>query len=251
VFPASDSAIVVRRATTGREPRVLEGCDWVGDRFLRLDFGEPSSSATRAVVRDAARRLAAARLPGLVDATPAYATILLAFEARGLDAAAAQGAVLAALAGPGDADDAPAREVRVEVCYDPDLGIDLADVARRCASTPDEVVALHAGAEYVVQFLGFAPGFPYLTGLPERLHVPRWDAPRPRVAAGSVAIAGGQAGVYPCETPGGWRVLGRTPRRLFDAHAASPTALAIGDRVRFVPIPRERFDRLAAEGATR
>jgi inhibitor of KinA len=174
--------------------------------------------------------------------------VLLAFGADVDDGA--RDAALAALATPAAAPAMP-REVELEVCYEPDLAPDLADVARRCGVSPDEVVALHAGAEYVVQCLGFAPGFPYLTGLPERLRVPRHDAPRPRVPAGSVAIAGAQAGVYPCETPGGWRVLGRTPRRLFDPGAEPPALLAPGDRVRFVPVSRGRFDRLVAERASR
>jgi inhibitor of KinA len=98
------------------------------------------------------------------------------------------------------------------------------------------VVELHAGAEYEVYFVGFATCFPYLAGLPAELATPRLAAPRKRVEAGSVAIAGAQAGVYPLASPGGWRVIGRTPLRLFDPAGEPPPVLRMGDRVRFVPI---------------
>jgi hypothetical protein len=100
----------------------------------------------------------------------------------------------------------------------------------------DEVVAIHAGAEYLVYFLGFSPGFPYLGGLPESIAAPRLETPRRRVAAGSVAIGGRQTGVYPMASPGGWRIIGRTALRLFDVAADPPVLLRMGDHVRFVPM---------------
>jgi inhibitor of KinA len=157
--------------------------------------------------------------------------------------------VKAALRDLPDAAELPSRRVEVPVCYDEDLAPDLRDVARHVGLSADEVVRLHAGATYVVRFLGFSPGFPYLAGLPERLAMPRLERPRVRVPAGSVAIAGGQAGVYPQATPGGWRVVGRTPLRLFDADREPPALLRMGDLVRFVPVPRARFDALAASSA--
>lgn len=129
---------------------------------------------------------------------------------------------------------APARtaagQVVVDVAYD---GPDLDEVAARCRLSVDEVVALHSGAEYTVRFCGFVPGFAYLDGLPERLHVPRRDDPRTSIPAGSVAIAGEFAGVYPRPSPGGWRLLGRTDAVLWDADREPPALLAPGTRVRF------------------
>ena len=109
---------------------------------------------------------------------------------------------------------APATLVEVPTTYD---GEDLEDVARPWDMTREEVVATHTGTEFVVAFCGFAPGFAYCTGLPERLAVPRLDSPRPRVPAGSVGLAGQFTGVYPTASPGGWRLLGRTDLRLWDA----------------------------------
>jgi KipI family sensor histidine kinase inhibitor len=123
--------------------------------------------------------------------------------------------------------------VEIPVVYD---GEDLAAVARRTGLGVDEVVARHSGRDYRVWLLGFAPGFPYLGVLDEVLHLPRRTTPRARVAAGSVAIAGAQTGIYPSESAGGWHVIGRTARTLFDPAAAEPFLLRPGNTVRFVAV---------------
>ena len=121
--------------------------------------------------------------------------------------------------------------VEVPTTYD---GEDLEDVARRWDMTLDEVVATHTGTELVVAFCGFAPGFPYCTGLPGRLAVPRLDSPRTRVPAGAVGLAGPFTGIYPTASPGGWRLIGRTDLVLWDTDRDPPATLAPGTRVRFV-----------------
>lgn len=132
--------------------------------------------------------------------------------------------------------DQPAgREHRFEVAYGGADGPDLVAVAERLGRSAREVVASHAGAAYVVGFVGFSPGFGYLLGLPRELELPRRASPRARVPAGSVAIAGPFAGIYPQPTPGGWHLLGRCDATLFDPAVDPPSRLAPGDRVRFVP----------------
>jgi len=130
----------------------------------------------------------------------------------------------------------PGRLVEIEVRYGGAHGPDLEDVARHAALTPAEVVRAHTSVEYAVYMIGFAPGFPFLVGLPERLAMRRRDTPRLAVPAGSVAIGGGQTGIYPLETPGGWHIIGRTSVRLFRPEANPPTLLQLGDRVRFVAV---------------
>ncbi|GII27642.1 5-oxoprolinase subunit B family protein [Planotetraspora mira] len=125
-----------------------------------------------------------------------------------------------------------ARIVEIPVVYD---GDDLDSVAALTGLTVAEVIALHAGSEFVVGWLGFAPGFAYLIGLDPRLHAPRLDAPRTSVPPGSVAIAGPYSAVYPSASPGGWRLLGRTDVRVWDVAADPPTKLPPGTRVRFLP----------------
>lgn len=160
---------------------------------------------------------------GILDVVPAARTVLVS----GPGARAAVDAVLAVDLPPYSP---PTALVEIPVTYD---GVDLDDINGLAA---DEVIALHTSVEYVVAFLGFAPGFPYLTGLPERLRVPRLATPRTSVPAGSVAIADEWCGVYPTASPGGWRLLGQTAVTLFDARRDPPALLAPGTRVRFVAL---------------
>ncbi|MFB9684021.1 5-oxoprolinase subunit PxpB [Amycolatopsis plumensis] len=165
----------------------------------------------------------AARPPGVVDLVPGARSLLVV------------GGVAAVRALLEDADLAhpPAgepREVTLDVRYD---GEDLALIAADAGISPEAVVAMHTEAVYTVAFTGFAPGFGYLTGLPPQLRQPRLESPRTRVPAGSVGLAGEFTGVYPRESPGGWRLLGHTSATLFDPHADPPALFAPGDRVRF------------------
>jgi inhibitor of KinA len=139
--------------------------------------------------------------------------------------------------------------VEIPVCYDPEFGLDLADVAAHTNLSAADVVRLHAGATYDVCFLGFTAGFTYLGGMPEVLSTPRLTTPRRAVEAGSVGIAGQQTGIYPTQTPGGWRLIGRTPLRMFNPRASHATLLSPGDKLRFIPIARAEFDRLWWERA--
>ena len=141
------------------------------------------------------------------------------------------------------------REKEIPVCYGGDFGPDLADVCALHGMTPAQVVELHTSVTYTVYFLGFVPGFAYLGELPDALVTPRLTVPRRSVPAGSVGIAGKQTGVYPFATPGGWRLLGRTPTKMFRSDENALSFLTIADRVRFTPISPEEF--LALEKAQR
>lgn len=127
------------------------------------------------------------------------------------------------------------RLVEIPVIYGGEHGPDLVVVAEHAALTPGQVVELHSSSDYVVFFIGFQPGFPYLGGLDPRLHIPRRAEPRVAVPAGSVGIGGSQTGVYPLASPGGWQLIGQTRTALFDPLQQAPTLLRPGDRVRFVP----------------
>lgn len=220
---------------------------WIGDSSLRIGCGGENTPASRDLARRVLETLDRTPVTGLLDRTPAFATVLLRF--RPSDTPQAEARVRLALRGlfgaPDDVPDAPpARTLTIPVCYDPHFALDLESVAAIRQLSTAEVIRLHTQATYRVAFIGFTPGFPYLTGLPEALAVPRHTQPRTRVPAGSVAIASDQAGIYPREIPGGWRILGRTPLTLFDPARESPSLLSMGDHVRFVPISREEFERL-------
>jgi inhibitor of KinA len=140
---------------------------------------------------------------------------------------------------------ASARTVEIPVCYELPFALDLEEMAARLGLAVSEVVRLHVESPHRVLMIGFVPGHPYIGGLDARLAVPRRATPRPRMEAGSVAIANGQTSIYPLVTPGGWNVIGRTPLTLFDATREHPSLLEPGDAVRFVPITRQRFERYA------
>jgi inhibitor of KinA len=134
----------------------------------------------------------------------------------------------------------PPRTVDIPVCYGGDFGPDLGFVAAHCGLSEEQVIARHSAPGYRIYAIGFAPGFCYLGGLHQQLHTPRLESPRQKVAAGSVGIAGNQTGVYPLESPGGWRLIGRTPLRLFAPERTQPLLYEAGDIIRFRPItPRE------------
>lgn len=186
---------------------------------------------------------------GFLDSTPAYATLLIRFDPRA-DWRTSEARVRG-LVDPIDHSTSarentnPIRVVEIPVCYEPEFAPDLERVAIESGSSVLDVIAQHAAAEYKVAFIGFTPGFPYLLGLPEQLHSARLERPRIRVPAGSIGIAGGQTGIYPRETPGGWKLIARTPLRMFDPAKPEPSLLLPGNQVRFVPIDAQRFAALA------
>ncbi|MFN7020969.1 MAG: 5-oxoprolinase subunit PxpB [Phycisphaerales bacterium] len=220
---------------------------WFGDGCLRVEFAAEPPTIALARVHSAFATLRARPVPGLSDLTPAYRTLLLTFDAATLEHERAESQVRDSLreaveqsVGVGG------REVQVPACYDPAFAPDLDPLCRELGMTPEQLAHAHAGAAYTVAFIGFSPGFPYLVGLPERLHAPRHPSPRVRVEPGSIGIAGDQCGIYPQATPGGWRIIARTPLRLFDATGPIPAMLEPGDVVRFAPITAAKFHELAA-----
>ncbi|MBK6941693.1 MAG: 5-oxoprolinase subunit PxpB [Planctomycetes bacterium] len=230
--------------------RLTFHCRPVGDRAVLFTLGDRIDAEVNARALECARAVLRSGLPGIVDVVPAYASLLVHFEPRAwADRRRAPHVELIAALEPHLLPPAPARSNRrdvardrvIPVVYGGSHGPDLERVARHCGMTPDEVVRRHSAAVYRVAFLGFAPGFPYLLGLDPALATPRRPTPRTRVEPGAVGIAGAQTGVYPLATPGGWQLIGRTPRRLFDPTRDPPAWLEAGDRVCFVPIDGVRF----------
>lgn len=224
---------------------------------LLLRFGDSIDPATNARVHAAARVLREAAVPGVSDIAPAYASLLVRFDPLAPDSSALPETLAKAL-DPGlrqggeqhatTPERGTTRVMEIPVCYGGECGPDIDAVAEYAHLSRDEVITCHTTAAYTVAMLGFAPGFPYLLGLDKILHMPRRANPRTRVPAGSVAIGGAQTGIYPSELPGGWHLIGRTPRTLFDPRRDPPALLAPGDRVRFRAIDAREFARLAEHG---
>ncbi len=227
----------------------------LAESALLIELEQRVDSAVNAAARQLAQRIRMARLPGVEEVLPAYASVLLRFQPRAWQSqtdgphAALWRAISALPAATGKTEGKTTLH-RIPVCYGGCCGADLEDVARHCGLGVAELIARHTAVEYQVAMLGFAPGFTYLLGLDPALHMPRRATPRVRVPAGSVGIGGAQTGIYPAELPGGWQLLGRTPLPLFDAaNEDRPTLLRPGDRVRFEPVSADVFDQLAAEQA--
>lgn len=212
----------------------------------------PQSQITREAnerVRRLLRLLEMEPVEGVRNLHPAYCSLLVKFDVLKLRHEEVEGILRGYLARLDEVKLPEPRVVEIPVCYGGEFGPDLAEVAALREMTAAQVVERHAAVEYLVYFLGFVPGFAYLGELDKELVTPRLASPRRRVAAGSVGIAGNQTGVYPFATPGGWRLLGRTPLKMFRADRKDLSLLTIGDRVRFTPIDAERFTALEREWA--
>ncbi len=208
--------------------------DWsvepCGPRAWMARFGDGLSAEVMARALSVSRGLEENPPPGLREFTMGYASVLLEF---GDGAVPGPEEILRMLQRSSAGELPSGRHVEIPVVYD---GEDLEEVARRTGLSAADVVRCHAGRDYHVWLLGFSPGFPYLGVLDEALHLPRRETPRPRIAAGSVAIAGAQTGIYPAESAGGWHVIGRTPRKMFDPERRDPFLLRPGDTVSFVAV---------------
>ena len=211
------------------------------DNSLLIYFDQHISLAAHQQVAKLLRLLELQPLAGIRNLNPAYCSILVKFDALKFRHVELEALLIPYLDRLDEVRLPDPRQLEIPVCYGGDYGPDLANVSTMHGLTPQQVIDLHVSATYLVYFLGFTPGFAYLGGLPEALVTPRLPTPRRSVLPGSVGIAGHQSGVYPFATPGGWRLVGRTPIAMFRPDRSAMSLLSIGDRVRFTPIPPEQF----------
>jgi inhibitor of KinA len=211
------------------------------DQSLLVYCGQQITLAAHQRVRKLLGLLEREPIAGVRNLNPAYCSILVSFDALRLNHGGLE-EILRGYIGRLDTMQIPiGRELHIPTCYGAEFGPDLNDVAALHGMTPRQVIELHASVTYIVYFLGFVPGFAYLGELPEALATPRLDSPRRSTPPGSVGIAGNQTGVYPFATPGGWRLIGRTPISMFRADREAMSFLSIGDGVRFTPISAAQF----------
>jgi inhibitor of KinA len=223
----------------------------LGDSAVLVDFCATLDLEVNARIQRLAKAIQLRRPAWLRDAVPALGSLALHFDReklrRGRSPLALAGELVEkCLAGELPELEEFARTVELPVCYEAEFALDLAEVARRCGLGTDEVIRRHAGSPNRVLMVGFVPGHPYIGGLDPALSVPRRATPRQRVPVGSIATANAQTVIYPFDSPSGWSVIGRTPERVFDVRRSPPVLMSPGDRVRFVPITREEFQRRTA-----
>jgi len=225
----------------------------LGDAAVLIQFADIVSEEIHQQVTAAAKAIEQAPFLGWVESIPSFTGIAVYYDAYkiikpdGFDTVYAyvcnmlEQMIDEAAAEKGSMDK---EIVEIPVCYGGEYGPDLEEVAQRNGLLPEEVIQLHSGQDYLIYAIGFAPGFPYVGGVSEKIATPRKKTPRLRIPAGSVGIAGMQTGIYPIETPGGWQIIGRTPLALFRPEAQSPTLLNSGQYIRFRPIASEEYEHL-------
>ncbi|ULA60335.1 MAG: putative hydrolase subunit [Nitrospira sp.] len=216
---------------------------------VTVEFGATIDLRTNELVLAFTAAVDQAGISGLLEIVPTYRSATVYFDPLLTDAVTIMKDLRALTMNATATPSRPSLTHTIPVWYGGAAGPDLPDVARHARLTPEEAGELHASVTYRVFMLGFSPGFPYLGTVPAPLATPRLPTPRKHVAAGSVGIAGSQTGIYPQASPGGWRIIGRTPVVLFSLHRRKPFLLAPGDQVQFVPIEEEEFQQLSGEQA--
>ena len=235
------------------EPRLLP----FGDAAWTVEFGARIDPALHgrvlglldAVERSRKEAPFSAPFSGIVDLMPTFRSLTVCYDPRACDGERL-GEALLSLARTTEAARREGRHWHLPVCFDADLAPDLDDVAQTKGLSREAVIEILLGTSFQVYMIAFMPGFPYMGGLPEALEMPRLKSPRKAVPARSLAVAGSMCAVYPWESPGGWRLLGRTPIPLFSASDAAPSLLASGDRVSWRAVGREEFTELEAAAQT-
>lgn len=219
-----------------------------GDSSLCAEFGNEISKEINAQIRAYNILLKESGIPGIVETIPTYRSLLIQYDPGIISYEKLKGKLEKLLAKLDSVEIPPSEVLEVPVLYGgEEMGPDLKFVAEHAGLSEEEVIRLHSEPEYLIYMLGFTPGFTYLGGLNGALETPRLKTPRVKIPAGSVGIAGKQTGVYPIDSPGGWQLIGRTPLKMYDADREKPILPEAGQYIRFIPIDRAEFDRIAAE----
>ncbi|WP_371069091.1 5-oxoprolinase subunit PxpB [Sediminibacillus sp. JSM 1682029] len=216
----------------------------LSESSILIDFGEEISIEKNMYIHQLTEVLNAEPFPGFTEAVPAYTTLTVYYDPLAVGSsnpfqyACTRIEHAASTLRP---DNSESKTVELPVCYDQEFALDIEGVANQNGLSVKEVIEKHTGQLYHVYFIGFAPGFPFLGGLDPEIATPRKQSPRRKTPAGSVGIAGKQTGVYPIDTPGGWQIIGRTPRQLLRLNDRNPSLLQPGDKVRFYPISKQEY----------
>lgn len=215
-----------------------------GDCGLLAELGTDIDSDVNARVRALADAVKKKKLSGVVEIIPAYTSLLFTYDPAIIHPETLIQSIEKTLADIGECFNQAAKTVEIPVCYGGGLGPDINNICQSANLDVETVIKLHSEPEYLIYMVGFTPGFPFLGGLNEKLHMPRLKTPRTRVPEGSVGIANNQTGIYPVASPGGWQIIGRTPLTLFAPESDPPFLYKAGDRLKFIPVSRSEYHSL-------
>lgn len=217
----------------------------VGDSALSLSFGSAICPEINSRIRSFCKSLEQQPIQGVTEVLPTFCSVMVCYQPLAVSYGGLVRNLKRRLHKLNTQEKDPGRVFQIPVCYGGQWGEDLEFVASHAGLTPDEVIQLHSGRDYLIYMLGFLPGFAYLGGLDPKLFTPRLQVPRVSIPAGSVGIGGEQTGVYPLDSPGGWQLIGRTPLRPYDPNRPEPILYRAGDYIRFLPISQEEYDSIA------